>query len=53
MPARVITPHRSGRLALGQLWRSRELIGLFVWRDFVAVYAERCSILRGTSFGRW
>lgn len=41
MPARVITPHRGWfDWRLGQLWRSRELIGLFVWRDFVAVYAQ-------------
>lgn len=41
MPARVITPHRGWfDWRLGQLWRSRELIGLFVWRDFVAVFAQ-------------
>ncbi len=34
-----ITPHR-GWLdwRLGQLWRYRDLIGLFVWRDFVSIY---------------
>lgn len=25
---------------LGQLWRYRDLIGLFVWRDFVSVYKQ-------------
>lgn len=41
VPVRVITPHRGWfDWRLGQLWRSRELIGLFVWRDFVAVYAQ-------------
>ena len=25
---------------LGQLWRYRDLIGLFVWRDFIAVYKQ-------------
>ena len=36
-----ITPHR-GWLdwRLGQLWRYRDLISLFVWRDFVAVYKQ-------------
>ena len=27
-------------LRLGELWRARELIALFVWRDFVAVYKQ-------------
>ena len=37
----VITPHR-GFLdwRLKQLWRYRDLITLFVWRDFVAVYKQ-------------
>ena len=36
-----ITPHR-GWLdwRLGQLWQYRDLIRLFVWRDFVAVYKQ-------------
>ena len=36
-----ITPHR-GYLdwRLGQLWRYRDLISLFVWRDFVSVYRQ-------------
>jgi len=37
----VIRPTRSlFDLRLGQLWRSRDLISLFVWRDFVAVYKQ-------------
>jgi lipopolysaccharide transport system permease protein len=37
----IITPHR-GWLdwRLRQLWQYRDLIGLFVWRDFVAVYKQ-------------
>jgi lipopolysaccharide transport system permease protein len=37
----VITPHR-GWLdwRLKQLWRYRDLITLFVWRDFVSVYKQ-------------
>lgn len=37
----IITPHR-GWLdwRLKQLWRYRDLISLFVWRDFVAVYKQ-------------
>jgi lipopolysaccharide transport system permease protein len=37
----IISPHR-GWLdwRLPQLWRYRDLIGLFVWRDFVAVYKQ-------------
>src|SRR5437762_6938808 len=37
----IITPHR-GWLdwRLNQLWRYRDLIALFVWRDFVAVYKQ-------------
>lgn len=37
----VITPHR-GWLdwRLGQLWRYRDLISLFVWRDFVSAYKQ-------------
>ncbi|MFL6415939.1 MAG: ABC transporter permease [Bryobacteraceae bacterium] len=36
-----ITPHR-GWLdwRLGQLWRYRDLISLFVWRDFVSAYKQ-------------
>jgi lipopolysaccharide transport system permease protein len=41
MPVTVITPYR-GWLdwRLRQLWRYRDLIGLFVWRDFVSVYKQ-------------
>lgn len=37
----IITPHR-GWLdwRLGVLWRYRDLIGLFVWRDFTALYKQ-------------
>src|SRR5271170_3691441 len=37
----IITPHR-GWLdwRLRQLWRYRDLISLFVWRDFVSVYKQ-------------
>src|SRR3712207_3329522 len=36
-----ITPHQ-GWLdwRLGQVWRYRDLIGLFVWRDFVSAYKQ-------------
>ena len=34
----IIRPHRDWLdLRLGDLWRARELIALFVWRDFVSV----------------
>jgi lipopolysaccharide transport system permease protein len=37
----VITPHRGWfDWRLGQLWRYRDLIGMFVWRDFVSVYKQ-------------
>jgi lipopolysaccharide transport system permease protein len=37
----VITPNRGWfDWRLGQLWRYRDLIGLFVWRDFVSVYKQ-------------
>jgi lipopolysaccharide transport system permease protein len=37
----TITPHRGWTdWRLGQLWRYRDLITLFVWRDFVAVYKQ-------------
>jgi lipopolysaccharide transport system permease protein len=37
----VIRPKRSWwNLRLGELWRYRDLILLFVWRDFVAVYKQ-------------
>jgi lipopolysaccharide transport system permease protein len=32
--------HRWLDLRLGELWRYRELIGIFVWRDFVAAYKQ-------------
>src|ERR1039457_2031504 len=37
----IITPHR-GWLdwRLKQLWRYRDLISLFVWRDFVSAYKQ-------------
>ncbi len=37
----IITPHR-GWLdwRLGQLWRYRDLVMLFVWRDFVSAYKQ-------------
>jgi lipopolysaccharide transport system permease protein len=37
----IISPHRGWfDWRLRQLWRYRDLIGLFVWRDFVAVYKQ-------------
>lgn len=37
----VITPHRGWfDWRLKQLWRYRDLISLFVWRDFVSVYKQ-------------
>lgn len=37
----VITPHRGWlEWRLGVLWRYRDLIGLFVWRDFTALYKQ-------------
>lgn len=37
----VITPHRGWfEWRLRQLWRYRDLIALFVWRDFVSVYKQ-------------
>ena len=37
----VIRPQRSWlNLQLGELWRYRDLIKLFVWRDFVSVYKQ-------------
>jgi lipopolysaccharide transport system permease protein len=37
----VISPQRGWwDLRLGDLWRYRDLIRLFVWRDFVAVYKQ-------------
>src|SRR4029077_20488457 len=37
----TITPHRGWfDWRLGQLWRYRDLISLFVWRDFVSVYKQ-------------
>jgi lipopolysaccharide transport system permease protein len=37
----VIRPRRSLLdLRLGELWQCRDLISLFVWRDFVAVYKQ-------------
>jgi lipopolysaccharide transport system permease protein len=41
LPLTVITPHRGWfDWRLGQLWRYRDLITLFVWRDFVSVYKQ-------------
>lgn len=40
-PTTVITAHRGWfDWRLDQLWRYRDLIGLFVWRDFVSVYKQ-------------
>jgi lipopolysaccharide transport system permease protein len=37
----ILRPQRSWwDLRLGDLWRYRDLIGLFVWRDFVAYYKQ-------------
>ena len=37
----LITAHRGWfDWRLRQLWRYRDLIGLFVWRDFVSVYKQ-------------
>ena len=37
----VITAHRGWfDWRLGQLWRYRDLVSLFVWRDFVSVYKQ-------------
>jgi lipopolysaccharide transport system permease protein len=37
----VITPDRGWfDWRLGQLWRYRDLVGLFVWRDFVSIYKQ-------------
>jgi len=37
----IIEPQRNWwDLRLGELWRYRDLIGLFVWRDFVAYYKQ-------------
>src|SRR5262245_1843332 len=37
----IITPDRgSFDWRLRQLWRYRDLIGLFVWRDFISVYKQ-------------
>src|ERR1700686_1787993 len=37
----TITPHRGWfDWRLRQLWRYRDLISLFVWRDFVSVYKQ-------------
>jgi lipopolysaccharide transport system permease protein len=39
--AATITPHRGWfDWRLKQLWRYRDLISLFVWRDFVSVYKQ-------------
>ena len=37
----IISPHRGWfDWRLGQLWRYRDLMSLFVWRDFVSVYKQ-------------
>src|SRR5262245_31876312 len=37
----IISPHRGWfDWRLRQLWRYRDLVGLFVWRDFVSVYKQ-------------
>lgn len=41
LPITVITPYRGWfDWRLNQLWRYRDLIGMFVWRDFVSVYKQ-------------
>jgi lipopolysaccharide transport system permease protein len=41
LPITIISPHRGWfDWRLGQLWRYRDLITMFVWRDFVAVYKQ-------------
>ena len=41
LPLTIVSPHRGWfDWRLGQLWRYRDLIMLFVWRDFVAVYKQ-------------
>lgn len=41
LPVTLITPHRGWfEWRLRQLWSYRDLIGLFVWRDFVSVYKQ-------------
>ena len=41
MTLTVITPHRGWfDWRLRQLWRYRDLVTLFVWRDFVSVYKQ-------------
>src|SRR4051812_19954339 len=41
LPLTIISPHRGWfDWRLRQLWRYRDLISLFVWRDFVAVYKQ-------------
>src|SRR5262245_27511453 len=41
VPVTLITPHRGWfDWRLRQLWSYRDLIGLFVWRDFVSVYKQ-------------
>jgi len=37
----IIRPQRHWLdLRLGELWQARELVMLFVWRDFVSVYKQ-------------
>ena len=41
IPITVISPHRGWfDWRLGELWRYRDLVALFVWRDFVSVYKQ-------------
>jgi lipopolysaccharide transport system permease protein len=41
LPLTIISPHRGWfDWRLRQLWRYRDLVSLFVWRDFVAVYKQ-------------
>lgn len=41
MPVTVIEPDRGWfDWRLGQLWRYRDLVGLFVWRDFASLYKQ-------------
>ena len=37
----IIGPHKGGLdWRLAELWRCRDLISLFIWRDFVALYKQ-------------
>lgn len=45
----IIRPQRAWwDLRLGELWRYRDLVWLFVWRDFVAYYKQTILVHCGT-----